>query len=965
MQEINIEQYYSSRGYNLTKPQTSFKCPFHEDKEPSMSISKSTGLWMCFGCKEHGNIVQFESKLKGLTTSDAYKNLCAEFGIESEFKTSADTTYNVASKVEEFHKALIENNKALAQLESTRGIKIDIVKKYKLGFDSYHQRIVIPLTVNGVYTNLRKYKSNVKQGESKYIGVTDHNSPALFPFDNLKEDKIYLMEGEMDCLLAIQLGLPAITVTGGAGSWNDAWTMYFADKEVVICYDIDEAGRKGSQKVINKLKGTAKSIKNIELPIKDPPNGDFTDYIIKHEFTIEDFNQLVKSTPTIENVVQELVPSCTSLSGSSNSAFYGKYIEVPVTIAGKDDDGYLVPHLIKVKCTPSGSKKCVCCPYKEIKEAIIKIEKNDENILGLFEVNDFQLTGALRKIAKIPCDRATIEVIEKQSIEELVVIPEITYTTGDSDYVAKKIYYTGHGIKSNKSYLLRGFAYTHPKDQRATILVNKAIATQGNLDPNIITEEMKESFKIFHCDGNDKNAIRAKLKEIYNDLSCNITKIFDRNDLHLAIDLCYHSVINFNFCGTYINKGWTDILVVGDSRCGKSITMLGLLNHYKAGEIVSGDNVSFSGLVGGVQQIGKGWNVTWGKLVLNNGRLVAIDELKKMEPDEIAQLTNIRSSGIAEVNKIKSARTVARTRFICFSNPASTRQMNTYSKGVLAIQELMKQPENISRFDFAMIVANDEVEETKINSYMNKQVDHKYTSKVCHDLVLWAWTRNNQTVVFDEGVEKLIMEKSLLLTAEYDSSIPLVVPAEQRIKLSRLAIALATRLNSTDSLGDKVVVMKGHVEFLYDFLKETYNKPSMAYDLYSMVRNKPEKFISENYDILKNEFKTVFNTTMEPDNWKKLKDLLLEYEVIRKAEVELYMKWDNDTIKIFFDFVLKNRLMFSIHNGYAKHPLFIKMLKDIEKESNVKKEVNINNDHDHIVGKAKEIFGGKNDMFNT
>ena len=67
------------------------------------------------------------------------------------------------------------------------------------------------------------------------------------------EGPIYIMEGELDCLLARQMGLNAVTNTAGASSWKTKWNQYFRGRDVVVCYDGDEAGRKGAANVSSRL----------------------------------------------------------------------------------------------------------------------------------------------------------------------------------------------------------------------------------------------------------------------------------------------------------------------------------------------------------------------------------------------------------------------------------------------------------------------------------------------------------------------------------------------------------------------------------------------------------------------------------------------------------------------------------------------------------------------------------------
>lgn len=48
-------------------------CPFHEDKDPSLSLSNEKGVFNCFGCGKKGNIITFHAELKKLGNMDGYK----------------------------------------------------------------------------------------------------------------------------------------------------------------------------------------------------------------------------------------------------------------------------------------------------------------------------------------------------------------------------------------------------------------------------------------------------------------------------------------------------------------------------------------------------------------------------------------------------------------------------------------------------------------------------------------------------------------------------------------------------------------------------------------------------------------------------------------------------------------------------------------------------------------------------
>ncbi|KKN43305.1 hypothetical protein LCGC14_0704570 [marine sediment metagenome] len=325
--------------------------------------------------------------------------------------------------------------------------------------------------------------------------------------------------------------------------------------------------------------------------------------------------------------------------------------------------------------------------------------------------------------------------------------------------------------------------------------------------------------------------LMQKYREIVVDYE-QITGIYQREDLFLGVDLCFHSVLKFNFQNRPVIKGWVETLVIGDTRTGKTATVTNLINHFRLGEIITGENVSFAGLVGGIQQLADRRAVQWGKIPLADRRLIVIDEVSGLNIEDIGRMSGIRSSGIAEITKIQTERTLARTRQIWLSNPRRPQPMSAHSYGVLAVKDLIGRPEDIARFDVIVTCASRDVAENIYNKpHVRKKI--KYTSSICRNLILWAWSRKPSDVVISSETEKLILKYATMQGEKYSSGIPIVEPAEQRIKLAKLSVAAAARFFSTDDSGEKIIVKPEHIVFVYQYLEKIYSNPSFRYDEWS------------------------------------------------------------------------------------------------------------------------------------
>lgn len=164
-------------------------------------------------------------------------------------------------------------------LKETRGLTEETIQKYKLGLASWggHDWLLIPLRsgkealVHWKWIAFDADASRWALDGGKKIERAS-NPTCLYPLSSLAqgEDRpVIVCEGEFDALLACQHGYRAVTGTGGAGTWKPAWSAEFAvasPPAVVVCYDGDEAGRAGADKVAASLANEGMSVRVAEMP---------------------------------------------------------------------------------------------------------------------------------------------------------------------------------------------------------------------------------------------------------------------------------------------------------------------------------------------------------------------------------------------------------------------------------------------------------------------------------------------------------------------------------------------------------------------------------------------------------------------------------------------------------------------------------------------------------------------------
>jgi len=911
-------------------------CPFHEDNNPSFSINNEIGSFHCFNpqCGASGGIVQFVKRIKDKTKYEAEQWLEENYGEELKLnevnknkkKEKPKQPAISETEVRKWNTILKNSNKILNFLLNERGINKETIDKYQIGWDG--SRITIPVRAeDGKIRNVRKYKPNSNSSESKLISYgKGYGSARLYPYENLVYDKVLLVEGEMDAILANQLDYKAITVTGGAGTWKTKWNELFEDKVVYITYDIDDAGQTGAEKVARLLLPKAQEVKIVNLPINKPKNGDITDYFVRFGHTREELDSIIENTePFSVDEINE-IPSDDKiydvhLSNASKSKYYFKKVRMNTVIAGKDLAPYIIPRKVKTTCTMDAGKKCNFCPMRlSSGEKEYIFDSNDAGILELIMCSKTQQKGILRERLGIPkgCYSHNITVIDAQNVEEVMMMPELDFSSEEREYVIRRGFYVGHGLKPNTSYEVTGVTVPEPWKQYTTHLINEAEPSQDNISNFKMTEEKKEKLKIFQP--SKEQTVEDKFDEIATDLTHNVTHIYGREDLIKTVDLVYHSVLAFDFQNQRINRGWVEALILGDTRTGKSETAHQIMRHYKLGELVTGENTSFAGLIGGMQQTQNRWSITWGKIPLNDRRLVVLDEASGLSEEDIGYMSGVRSSGVAEITKIQTEKTHARTRLLWISNSRDGRSLKEYGYGIWAIKKLIDKSEDIARFEFAVACASEDVPMCEINKKMelHGKVKHQYTFDLSKDLILWSWSRTPEQIKFTDDAIDRILELATKMGKQYSSKIPLVEGANQRIKLARLAISAAARTFSTDKTGEKIIVKEGHAQFAHDFIDRQYKKSKMGYWDYSEQQNEAEKTaINKKDDVL-----------LYLNNNTDLGDLFLQYDYIRKSDIEYIADMEKDQVKNTIKFLSKNRMVRKVSRGFKKTPAFSKILKN-------------------------------------
>lgn len=617
---------------------------------------------------------------------------------------------------------------------------------------------------------------------------------------------------------------------------------------------------------------------------------------------------------------------------------------------------YFVPKKFKAQCN---NIECKYPCKNQNRDTIYLISKNDRQLMQFYNSSDNQLIGALRN--KIGCHErrkgAKIRILEYQNLQELLVAPKATKITSiieegykvidelGREYKELRVFYAGALQKSNTYFEAIGYVMASPKNQIATMLIHTLNSLSEAYEDFQITDELKEKFKtIFSPLKSDIKHVIRKVKKITSDLTYNVTHIYGdhRERVLLAILLVFHSVLRFIFDGVRLKKGYLDIGIGGDTAQGKTQLWDRLSNYIEIGESISGLSTSRTGLTYAIENFGDRFFLKWGKYVLNDCKILFIDEAQAVEKAELRKMSQGRSEGLITVDRVVKGEHNSRTRLVFSFNPPTSKGMHEFMFGCQSIIGLFEIPD-IRRFDLVIFVATNDISPDIIDIPREKRekVEQKITAEILRKHIFWAWTKKETDIIFDIGVIEAIILLSKKLKEKYGTAtdIPLV-STEMKEKLARLCVALAALLHSTDEIHEKVIVKIEHVEYMEKFIQEIYNHDNCCLDSYAKIQKESSDLSDDEYTEIWDDINNIIDREQVEETTKEmLRAFMKTKDGIHRDELEAQLCIEKNAVNSRIKILKKHGLIKSTYKyGYMATPKFIKFLRRSESEEKLAEE---------------------------
>lgn len=296
-------------------------CPFHNDKNPSMSVDEKRQTYTCWSCHNSGNVFNFVEQIENLSFRDALKKLGDRVGIvvqgsSNSFDNRYSKFYDIYDLSQKFYQLMINTDKGKSAKEylSNRGIDEETIKEFGIGLaindktklisylkekkydintlndlglangdiDTFINRIIFPLDDRNGRTVGFSGRIYDNSKLSKYMNTKEtpifKKGFCLYHYNASKEyvrtsKYVIVMEGFMDVIRASTIGIKnTVALMGTALTDEQISLIKKLSQNVYLCLDGDNPGMEADLHNGELLEKAGLNVKVIYLKDDEDPD---------------------------------------------------------------------------------------------------------------------------------------------------------------------------------------------------------------------------------------------------------------------------------------------------------------------------------------------------------------------------------------------------------------------------------------------------------------------------------------------------------------------------------------------------------------------------------------------------------------------------------------------------------------------------------------------------------------------
>lgn len=249
-------------------------CPIHkggQERTPSCSIlledklGTPAGTVHCFGCGYRASLVRFISDCLGIPFRGAKEWLLgvSDFSlIENTRNLEPDLQSQFLPSSNNWKEISIDELKQYDYVHEymfKRKLTDEIIEKFEVGYDPKLDAITFPVYVDGICRLVCKRRVKFKRFEMPEI-----NPKPIYGLDYLTDSEVIVCESIINALTCWSYGKQAVALFGTGSDWQIEQLNKIPQRHIILALDGDEAGRKGTTRLIKGL--TNKIVTVLQIP---------------------------------------------------------------------------------------------------------------------------------------------------------------------------------------------------------------------------------------------------------------------------------------------------------------------------------------------------------------------------------------------------------------------------------------------------------------------------------------------------------------------------------------------------------------------------------------------------------------------------------------------------------------------------------------------------------------------------